>query len=73
MSYNYRSRNDIMSKIKLFNKKENKFVNVLKLPTGEKNYRNTGSELLMCSNSKVLNHLMWQSFLLNNINRKHDR
>lgn len=55
MSYNY----DIMSKIKLFNKKENKFVNVLKLPTGEKNYRNTGSELLMCSNSKVLNHLMW--------------
>lgn len=32
MSYNY----DIMSKIKLFNKKENKFVNVLKLPTGEK-------------------------------------
>lgn len=72
MSYNYRSRNDIMSKIKLF-KKENKFVNVLKLPTGEKNYRNTGSELLMCSNSKVLNHLMWQSFLVNNINRKHDR
>lgn len=49
MSYNYRSRNDIMSKIKLF-KKENKFVNVLKLPAGEKNYRNTGSELLMCSN-----------------------
>lgn len=72
MSYNYRSRNDIMSKIKLF-KKENKFVNVLKLPAGEKNYHNTGSELLMCSNSKVLNHLMWQSFLLNNINRKHDR
>lgn len=72
MSYNYRSRNDIMSKIKLF-KKENKFVNVLKLPAGEKNYHNTGSELLMCSNSKVLNHLMWQSFLVNNINRKHDR
>lgn len=73
MSYNYSSRNDIMSKIKLFNKKENKFVNVLKLPAGEKNYRNTGSELLMCSNSKVLNDLMWQSFLVNNINRKHDR
>lgn len=72
MSYNYRSRNDIMSKIKLF-KKENKFVNVLKLPAGEKNYHNTGSELLMCSNSKVLNHLIWQSFLVNNINRKHDR
>lgn len=72
MSYNYRSRNDIMSKIKLF-KKENKFVNVLKLPAGEKNYHNRGSELLMCSNSKVLNHLMWQSFLVNNINRKHDR
>lgn len=51
-----------MSKIKLFNKKENKFVNVLKLPAGEKNYHNTGSELLMCSNSKVLNHLMWQPF-----------
>lgn len=52
-----------MSKIKLFNKKENKFVNVLKLPTGEKNYRNTGSELLMCSNSKVLNHLTGNLFL----------
>lgn len=63
MSYNYRSRNDIMSKIKLFNKKENKFVNVLKLPAGEKNYRNTGSELLMCSNSKVLNHLTGNLFL----------
>lgn len=63
MSYNYRSRNDNMSKMKLFNKKENKFVNVLKLPAGEKNYRNTGSELLMCSNSKVLNHLTGNLFL----------
>lgn len=54
MFYNY----DIMLKIKLF-KKENKFVNVLKLFVGEKNYYNIGLELLMCLNLKVLNYLMW--------------
>lgn len=55
MFYNY----DIMLKIKLFNKKENKFVNVLKLFIGEKNYCNIGLELLMCLNLKVLNYLVW--------------
>lgn len=59
MFYNYRLCNDIMLKIKLFNKKENKFVNVLKLFVGEKNYCNIGLELLMCLNLKVLNYLMW--------------
>lgn len=58
MFYNYRLCNDIMLKIKLF-KKENKFVNVLKLFVGEKNYYNIGLELLMCLNLKVLNYLMW--------------
>lgn len=59
MFYNYRLCNNIMLKMKLFNKKENKIVNVLKLFVGEKNYYNIGLELLMCLNLKVLNYLMW--------------